>query len=149
VFLLPGRAGAHALGAECKLVGARVELEAYYDDDTPARQARIRVIGAGGTIVAEGKTDAAGNWSFARPAAGKYEVQIDAGAGHRKVVALSVPDDATAPRVSEGPAREEFTRSPWPRLLVGLLVIAAASGLFLLIGAFRKGRRRQDAINPS
>ena len=36
------RAAAHALGAECKLVGDRVEVEAFYDDDTPAREASRR-----------------------------------------------------------------------------------------------------------
>jgi nickel transport protein len=126
-LVLADRASAHALGAECKLVGDRVEVEAYYDDDTPARDARVSVRDTGKQVVAEGRTDSEGRWSFARPAAGSYEVVVDAGAGHRVEVKLTVPGAAPAAvpqTISTGPTREEFTSFPWSKVALGLAVIA-------------------------
>ena len=69
LLALPAAASAHALGAEAKLKGGRVHLEAYYDDDTAADGARVKAEG-GGKVVAEGRTDEKGRWSFAAPPAG-------------------------------------------------------------------------------
>jgi hypothetical protein len=150
LLVCPARAHAHALGTDCRLAGERVEVEAYYEDDTPARQARVRVVDAHQALVAEGRTDEAGKWAFPRPAPGRYEVVVDAGASHRHTTPITVPASSVsaAPRVSAGRGRAELTRTPWPRLLIGVLAIAAASGLFLLIGAWRKGRRPRDKITP-
>jgi nickel transport protein len=144
-------ASAHALGAECRLRGDRVEVEAYYDDDTPARDARVTVQDATKKNVAEGRTDDKGFWSFPRPEPGRYRVTVDAGAGHRTTVTITVPsaqpddtaaagaltgecdcckdstatgDEQTVVKLSEGPGREEFTRPPWLKISLGLVVIA-------------------------
>jgi hypothetical protein len=141
-------ASAHALGAECRVVGARVEVQAFYDDDTPAGNARVAVRDADRKLVAEGHTDARGQWSFDRPAAGRYEVSVNAGAGHRKTVTITIPEGSTADAppqpevVSEGPTREEFTRTHWLNVGIGLGAIA----LFSL--AFRWARRRGGRPNP-
>ncbi len=143
------RAAAHALGAECRLQGGRVELEAYYDDDTPARAAKVRVEDGARRVVAEGKTDAEGRWSFAQPAPGRYRVLVDAGVGHRKEVDVTIPAApgdpvATANQppvtVSAEPTREEFTRFPWLKLGIGLGVIGGVAAAFLLS---RRVRRSQ------
>src|SRR5262245_59248405 len=91
-----GPASAHALGAECRVVGARVEVAAFYDDNTPAGNARVAVRDASRGLVAEGRTDARGRWSFDRPAAGRYEITVDAGGGHRTTVKVTVPEAAPA-----------------------------------------------------
>jgi nickel transport protein len=137
----PGRASAHALGAEAKLKGDRVEVEAYFSDDTPARAASVTVTDEVARTVAEGKTDDAGRWQFPRPAGGQYRVSVDAGDGHKARVRLTIPpgpaavstdspgtdapgspaDDET---VSDGPSRAEFTRMPWERIVIGLGAIA-------------------------
>jgi hypothetical protein len=152
----PVHAAAHNLDAECKLVGNRVEVEAFYDDDTPARQARVRVLDARQEVLFEGKTDEQGKWSFPRPAPGEYKVEIDAGAGHRRPVTMTIPGpraNATtekvieaAVRISESAGREELTRFPWQRLLLGLLIIAALSGFFLLVS--RRRRPQRDEATP-
>ncbi len=130
-------APAHALGAECKVRGDKVEVEAYYDDDTPARDAKVRVFDADNAEVAAGRTDVLGRWSFPLPRPGKYEVVVDAGAGHRctqKITVRADPSAAAAPVVSDGPPREEFTRFPWLNLVLGIgligLVGLAVFGLF-------------------
>jgi hypothetical protein len=150
-LLVSLRADAHALGAECKVIGDRVALEAYYDDDTPARDATVRVEDADKNVVATGHTDREGRWSFARPQPGKYVVVVDAGAGHRTRITLAIPagqaNAEAAPSTSAGDecprcaepstpnseapvqvsaeaSREAFTAFPWLKLGVGLAVLA-------------------------
>jgi len=100
-LLLPGVALAHAVGVEAKLKDGKVNVEAFFDDDTPAQEAKIIVTDADGKTVAEGKTDKTGRWSFPAPAAGKYKVVVEAGPGHRATTTLTVP--APAPRPARAP----------------------------------------------
>lgn len=135
LLLLAQPVSAHALGAECKIVGNRVELEAFYDDDTPAIKARVHVLDDQQKEIAEGRTDIRGLWSFPRPIAGKYRVVVDGGAGHRTEIALTVPEQAPGPEkpiISEGPTRQEFTRFPWLKVLLGLVMIAGFSAALLI-----------------
>ena len=150
------RADAHALSGQCKLRGDKVELEAYFDDDSPAADAKVRVLDQGKKAIAEGRTDAKGRWTFARPSAGKYVVIVDAGAGHRAEVKMDVPAGAStaessaeddccccdAPSnssestpsitISEGPDRATFTGYLWLKLGIGLTVIAVLGAAFWL-----------------
>jgi nickel transport protein len=163
ILVIPAVANAHALGAEAKLKDGRVTVEAFYDDDTPAADAKVVVTGPDGKLVAEGKTDRVGKWSFAAPPAGKYKVVVDAGAGHRATATLTVPEPHRPIRpeeadpyttgqlgasaggeevvVSEGPTRSEFTG--WRRLawaVAGLVVIGG--GTFALGRLLRAVRGR-------
>src|SRR5262245_65327517 len=104
VLARPGAARAHDLGANCKLAGGRVEVQAYFPDNEPAIDARVRVLDEGGRVVAEGRTDEKGVWRFDRPADGHYTVRVDAGDGHLKKVTLTVGEVVA----SEGPGRGEF-----------------------------------------
>src|SRR5207237_711681 len=140
-----GPAAAHAIDAEAKLKDGTVTVEAFYDDNTPAENATVTITDPGGKVVAEGKTDARGVWAFPAPPPGKYNMVVDAGAGHRKTKELTIPagkPPATTPAqstpaaappadrpgeeltVSDGPTRSEFTgpmRLVWAA--AGLLVI--------------------------
>src|SRR5205823_5472905 len=128
----------HGLGAQCKLAGNKVEVEAYFDDGTPAADARVYAEDRQKKRVAAGRTDAKGRWSFTRPAAGNYVVIVDAGAGHRTQVAVTIPEAESADddcccceppsrspsiTVSEGPDRDAFTGGLWLKIGVGLSVI--------------------------
>jgi hypothetical protein len=145
------RVDAHALGAECKLRGNKVEVAAFFDDDSPAPSAQVRVEAADKKVIGEGLTDAQGHWSFARPAAGRYAVIIDDGTGHRAQVTMTIPareaaseapcDDCccceeTTPTpaitVSEGPGREEFTAFPVLKIGIGVVVIGGVGLAFWL-----------------
>jgi hypothetical protein len=135
----PSVARAHAVGAEVKLKDGRVVIEVYYDDDTPGAEASVKVTDPSDKLVAEGKTDERGLWSFPAPLPGKYKVVVDAGAGHKSTISVTIPEPAepktvqseapaakgeTPVTVSEGPSRSEFTgtmRYVWAA--VGLAVI--------------------------
>jgi hypothetical protein len=139
-LLTPGGATAHALGADCTLRDGRVEVEAYYSDDTPARHATVRVRDANNELMAEGHTDEEGRWSFPAPPPGRYAVVVDAGAGHRTRVTLTVPPRAEsdpesepATRLSDGPPRVDFIRFPWLRAGLGVGAIAALALLARII----------------
>lgn len=138
LLVVPGVVRAHATGMTCTVVGDRVQVEGYFDDDTPARGAKVSVFDEAGAPIASGKTDADGRWSFARPAAGKYRVDLNAGAGHRATRTIDVPPadgsslTPAAPITAE-PSREEFTGFPWGRVFIGLAVIAGFALLAWLI----------------
>ncbi len=132
LFLTPQTVWAHAIGFTCKLIGNLVRVEAYFSDDTPAIDALVVVHNGLNEIVAQGRTDDHGVWTFARPPAAHYEVTVDGGAGHRKTERLTIPDqprelESQGSVVSEGPVRDEFTRIPWLRLTIGLAVIFLAA----------------------
>jgi nickel transport protein len=152
------RADAHALGAECKIRGDRVELEAYFSDDSPARHAKVAVQDQGGKSVAQGTTDNEGLWSFPVPAPGRYSVIVDAGAGHKTTVLLDIRGGSVDSRASDasepaggttGPGRAEFTRTPWERILLGLVLIAALGiGLHLWLRRARVSGTRPIGAPP-
>ncbi len=173
-LLTAPRAEAHALGAEVKLSDGKVALEAYYYDDTPARDAKVRVEDGQKQLVVEGRTDAKGHWSFARPQPGRYLIVVDAGDGHRTQLKVTIPgrtssaplpgassgaecpccdeppavSSAPAPpvKVSEGPTREEFTGFQALKLGIGLGAIA---GLALAFWAARRLRHSSYAAGAS
>ena len=126
-------AAAHALGAECRLRDNKVEVEAFFDDDTPAQDAKVTVTDAQKQVIAQGRTDEQGRWSFPAPPPGDYLVLVEAGAGHSAKVKMTVPttpggDEVSVP-ISDGPSRREFTSFPLARVGVGLGVIGAAFSL--------------------
>jgi hypothetical protein len=141
---------------QAKLRAGQVEVEAYFDDDTPARGAKVKVLDGQQAVIAEGRTDREGRWTFAAPEAGTYQVVADAGAGHRATTQITVPaarppgeqnrsaekgparEPPSAPEspvpISDSPSRTEFVRFPWLGVLLGLGVIGAASlGLWWLL----------------
>jgi nickel transport protein len=76
----PGAADAHDLQGVVKLPPSDLTVlivEAGFDDETPAEGATVRLLEAGGTLVAEGKTDEKGVWKTTRPGKGKYVVKVE------------------------------------------------------------------------
>lgn len=125
----------HALGVRAEVVAGQLTVSAFYDDDTPARDAKVQVFAA--REVAAGRTDADGRWSTPAPPPGRYEIVVDAGAGHRAETDLVIPggeQPATA-----GAEREQFTRFPTAKVLLGLALIG------VLFGGWRIVRRRVSA----
>src|SRR5258708_32261888 len=87
--MVPASAHAHAVGLEWRFRDDRVVVGVFYDDDSPAVRARVRVLD-GDKEIETGLTDEKGGWSFARPAPGRYTIDVDAGAGHtvRETIAV-------------------------------------------------------------
>jgi hypothetical protein len=153
VLLIAAPSGrAHDLGAECKLRGKQVQVEAYFDDDTPAGDARVRVLSGAGQAIIEGRTDGKGRWEFPAPPPGKYRVVVYAGAGHLAEVTISVPEQSQpsssteAMPISAGPARAEFTRFPWLKVAAGFGTIAGGAVLLRLL---LRLRRRAALASPA
>lgn len=167
VLVAPAVSSAHGIGAEAKLKGERVHVEGFFDDDTPASDAKVTVTGEDGKVVAEGKTDAKGQWSFPVPAAGKYRVAVDAGGGHLAKTTITIParpavtgthTSGTSPSsvpanqsepetvVSDGPTRAEVTGGRWLKAGVGLAIIGLLTGGFWL--ATRWKARRAAGVSP-
>jgi hypothetical protein len=143
----------HGLEAQAKLKGDRVTVEAFFSDDTPAANAQVKVAAASGDRIAEGRTNEKGEWSFPRPAPGKYSVVVDGGDGHRKKVMVTIPSDATLSAhsvnpdetevvVTSGPSRSELTRFPWLRAGLGVGAIGCLGAVLWLAT-----RRRIESAN--
>jgi hypothetical protein len=139
-LMLPSSAWAHALGAQWFIKGDKVEVEAYFSDDTPAQGALVSVFKEHDRkkVLVETRTDLKGFCSFALPEPGKYVIVVDAGAGHRKELALEIvaspagipsdTNDAPSARYV-GPGREEFTSYPWRSVTLGV----GSMGLIALV----------------
>lgn len=139
ILLAPSGASAHAVGVDARLAGDRVRVEAYFDDDTPARDAQVTVFDADRRIVAEGRTDEKGIWTFTTPAPGKYGIALDAGDGHAAKTTITIPVQMlpNSPIRTDGPSREEFT-SPFQRIVWTIVGLAAISGLTILVRLVRR-----------
>jgi len=132
--ILPVSARAHGLGVACAIRGDKVEVEAFYDDDSAAAKAKVVVVNAKDEVVATGITDEQGLWKFAKPEPGKYEVRVDAGAGHRAKKTLNVPrPDTSSEEPAAEPSREEQTQTPWLGVGLGLAAIAGGGGAIMLV----------------
>ena len=130
--LCAARAEAHNLILDHKIFPDKVTLEAYYDDDTPCREAKIQVERPDKTLVVLGRTDKEGRWEFPLPGPGKYLAIVNDGAGHIARSKFQIADPTakdiavSIPEVVE-PSRAEKTRFPWRNLGIGLIVIGVAA----------------------
>jgi hypothetical protein len=140
----PTPAWAHALGAECTVKDGSVQVEAFFSDDSPAVHANIEIRDAREQVIAKGQTDAQGRWSFPAPTIGHYVVQVDAGAGHRARVSITIlsPSAPVSETISAGPTRQEFTSFPYVKASVGLGSIFFIS--IALLAARKKNRPAKE-----
>ncbi len=92
---------AHGIESTLEQVGDRLsstpyQLQSQFSSGLPAREASVRMVSPDGTASVDlGETDADGRLRFALPARARadWEVQVDAGPGHRDYLELpgSVP----------------------------------------------------------
>ncbi|MBO0699768.1 MAG: carboxypeptidase regulatory-like domain-containing protein [Zavarzinella sp.] len=133
---------AHNLMTDSRMVGGRLRVEVFYDDNTPAQDAKVSVKN-GDATVAEGRTDEKGVWVWEKPSPGTYTVhgQSVGHASRPETVEIKnadiPPRDASA---DPGPPPESVTRAaktrtPWRNLALGLGLIA---GAILLSQIFRR-----------
>lgn len=133
---------AHRLNVRPMMVGDQLRVEAFYDDDTPAQEAKVTV-NQGDQTIAEGRTDEKGVWTCARPAPGTYVVRAES-VGHAAKETLVVPEpDRPTPTepIPSTDGRARRTQTPWGRLAAGLAVIG---GLWLAWIISRRSVSRTD-----
>ncbi|QEL16167.1 carboxypeptidase-like regulatory domain-containing protein [Limnoglobus roseus] len=144
VLLLPLAGQAHGLDLQAKVRDRTVAVSAYYDDDTAAAGATVRVEGENGSVIAEGKMDGDGDWAFPVPPPGRYKISVNAGDGH---VARRTITIAPETPLTDGPTREEFTGPMrWAYAAAGLIAIA---GLTFGVQALLRRRSRHAGGQPS
>ena len=135
-FLAANSVFAHKLIVDAAPKGDRLRVEAYYEDDTPAEDAKVTVL-QGETVVAEGKTDERGVWSCPLPPPGEYEIKV-LSVGHvgRKPVTIvgpAVPSVAGSDQAVNPEQRAEDTKTPWNRLGLGVgLILGVALAWWLI-----------------
>lgn len=144
---VPAVARAHSLGVEARQVIERVELEAFFSDNTPARAARVQIVDDAGELLGTATTDDKGKCSLRAPNPGQYQLIVDAGDGHRKQVPLRIvgtlPPPEVNPALAAGTPREEFTRFPWERVAIGVGVIVFLGGAWWLSRQVRRHEGRK------
>jgi nickel transport protein len=87
---------AHGIESTLEKVGDRLSsspyrLESHFSSGLPAREASVRMVSPDGSAsVALGETNAEGRLTFTLPAQARadWEVQVDAGPGHRDYIEL-------------------------------------------------------------
>ena len=112
---------------------AILRLESQYSGGQPASDAAVRIVPPdGGTPIELGRTGADGTIVFTLPpqATRQWEVQVDAGPGHRDYLELPEPS-----ATSTEPARVSRSR-PYPRLEgwaymqpLGVFAVAGLAGM--------------------
>lgn len=124
-FSRPAAGGAAASG--------RLELQSRFSSGVPATEAAVRVVPPdGGQPIEVGRTDAEGRLTFSLPAQARadWEVQVDAGPGHRDY--LELPGAGNGGDSAPLPPLRELSKTPgggWvPLTLIGLLGLGGAGG---------------------
>lgn len=126
-LLPPPVARAHGIQSQLERFGGlSVQLESGFSTGMPASQAEVRLLPPDGSPIALGQTDDHGRIRFQLPpqAGADWEIQVDAGPGHRDY--LEIP----AARSGTGSGRSESV-PPLRRLshLQGWLLLGLAGSL--------------------
>lgn len=122
----PAGAWAHNIDFEWRRVNERLRLDVFFDDDTPAGNARVELFDADGTLLGTATTDAQGKCELPAPVVGHCRLAVDAGGGHRKERTINIADNANSVT-----RREELTSFPWARVAIGVGVIVVVACAFL------------------
>jgi len=128
VLLLAAQSAlAHNLMTDSRPAGGRLRVEVFYDDGTPAQEARV-TIRNGDEKVAEGRTDEKGVWVWETPVPGKYTVHGQS-LGHASRPETVEITEADLSPAAAGPPTESVRRAPrtpWRNLAIGLGLIGGA-----------------------
>lgn len=91
----------HELDLHWGVQGDSLVIEAESEGE-PAVDARVAVRSADGKLLAEGKTDGAGVWTWRVSRVGEVQVEVDAGYGHHEDVRIVIPAEGEGGASAEG-----------------------------------------------
>lgn len=120
------------------------QLESRFSTGEPARSATVRLVPPQGDAIELGQTDAQGQLQFQVPrqAESDWEVQVDAGPGHRDYLELQESQGGVTAALTKPDARRLAWLQRWPgqpsQLLVGLTGVGL--GAVGLLGLSRRRR---------
>jgi nickel transport protein len=141
-WLLPQASHAHGIESSLQRFGGlQASVESHFSSGLPARDARVRLLPPdGGAAIELGRTDASGRLGFALPARadGSWEVQVDAGSGHRDWIELGEGKANTGqgPQAVALPTGRLHPALGWSSL--------AGLGLFSGLAMLERRRRHRD-----
>jgi len=122
------------------LKAGQLHVEVFFDDDAPAVNAKVEVVGDRENVVAVGFADSKGLWNCPAPPSGMYSVVVDAGMGHRTKVPIVVPGVLSGQHTISAETRQQLTVFPYLKVGMGLGAIFLFSVAFLL--ARKKNREK-------
>ncbi|MCF8110860.1 MAG: carboxypeptidase regulatory-like domain-containing protein [Desulfobacteraceae bacterium] len=82
-FLCAGTALAHKVNVFAYAEDGKIYVESYFPDGRPAAGSELKVYDSRGNLLAEGKTDGEGKFSFEIPRADDLKIVVNAGMGHK------------------------------------------------------------------
>jgi nickel transport protein len=106
-LLAPAWAGAHRIDVSARSADGQIVVQARYHDGVPVRAAAVTVTDPDGNPLAEGTTDANGEFLFTLAAIPAHvNVVVDTGDGHRGAVTRTRADLTGAADAEEGHEHE-------------------------------------------
>lgn len=115
----------HKLCAKLDIQGTQLKVEAWYDNDVPADNAKVILLQQQKTLQ-EATTDERGMCSLAVPPPGDYLLDINAGGGHRTEIAFTIAAEVD---VTAGDSKSGIHNKRWWGATVGILLIIIATVL--------------------
>lgn len=143
-LLAPLVASAHGLMmSDPKVKDGTVTVEVFYDDDTPAADAKMRVLTLAKEVIVEGTADAKGVWTFPAPPPGDFVIRAKTTDGHAAKTDLHIPKPTDPPSEQPaGPSRADMTGPMrWLVAGIGVVFIGIGFGIFYLYVRHRERRR--------
>jgi len=113
VFLFPPAVFAHRVSVFAYQEGDKINVEGFFSDGTPTKQATIEVYDMNGKKLFAGKTNEKGTLQFETPkAAGKLKIVLVASMGHRAEILFKLRGGKRAPAGKPEPAQASAGKAP-------------------------------------
>jgi len=135
VAVFGNQAAAHDLQGRVTLLPDSIKVEAWFNDDTPAQEARVAIIFANGIEVTSGKTDDKGVCLLNKINPGRYKAIIEL-IGHRETIPFEVAETTGVLEISSSRMNKTLG------LFIGISGLLGVSCLFWLT---RQRKRSQVA----
>jgi hypothetical protein len=103
------------LDTELGLKGNIVAVKVFHEDQTPAKGLKVALVDAQKNVIADGKINADGEWSWPAPGPGLYHVVLDPGTGDKDIKRYPIEVRPVAlPSPEPDPDRSRCEHCPAP-----------------------------------